>query len=174
MAARAETTQLPGVCGTLGGFVCARPYHRSVSAQPHDDREEHVPPASGAAITAAVGALALVTAGVLIHGTGAEATGAVDIPCPFREMTGIPCPLCGATRSLGLLAQGDPSFLRYNPVWAVVVVLGIPAALLLAWRPGLRAAVARAPTALKVGVVVAVGVVAWAIALANRATIVGA
>lgn len=142
-----------------------------MSAQPHDDP---APSASGAAITAAAGTIALVTAGLLIHGTGADASGAVNIPCPFREMTGLPCPLCGATRSLGLLAHGDASFLRYNPVWAVVVVVGIPAALLLAWRPGLRGALARAPTALKAGAVLAVGVAAWAIALAHRATIVGA
>ena len=69
--------------------------------------------------------------------------------CPLRSTTGIPCPLCGATRAVVAAAHGHifqslafnpigvplmvlavyavfrPSVLRINPpVWAVLLVLG--------------------------------------------------
>jgi hypothetical protein len=44
--------------------------------------------------------------------------------CTFRQVTGVPCPSCGATRAGLALAQGDLSAaLSYNPLW--VISLGI-------------------------------------------------
>lgn len=43
--------------------------------------------------------------------------------CFFREFTGIPCPTCGATRSLIHLSHGDFwGTLLMNPLFAFVVV----------------------------------------------------
>lgn len=44
--------------------------------------------------------------------------------CTFRQVTGVPCPSCGATRAGLALAQGDLMVaLSYNPL--VVIGLGI-------------------------------------------------
>lgn len=44
--------------------------------------------------------------------------------CTFRQVTGVPCPSCGATRAGLALAQGDLMLaLSYNPL--VVISLGI-------------------------------------------------
>jgi hypothetical protein len=43
--------------------------------------------------------------------------------CPLLAMTGVPCPTCGATRTMTHLLQGNPDFLHYNVVWAVVAFL---------------------------------------------------
>ena len=86
--------------------------------------------------------------------------------CPFRAATGLPCPLCGATRAFALAVRGDGDFTSYNAPWVGVAALMVVAgALALA---GVRLPRARAPVA--VAVVVAV---AWAYALAQRGTIVG-
>jgi len=92
--------------------------------------------------------------------------------CPFRDATGLPCPLCGATRAFALAVRGDGGWAGYNAVWVLVAVLAaVAGALALAGalplarlRPGGRALTASAL------VVVAV---AWAYALAQRGTIVG-
>ncbi len=37
-------------------------------------------------------------------------------PCPFMDLTGVPCPYCGMTRSWIALVRGDVmGSLRYNP-----------------------------------------------------------
>jgi hypothetical protein len=63
-------------------------------------------------------------------------------PCPFRALTGLPCPFCGTTRSVVMFIHGDSSFLSYNPFWVIVglaaIVLGlIGAARELCGRPAL-------------------------------------
>lgn len=81
--------------------------------------------------------------------------------CPVLALTGLPCPTCGGTRAVHLLFDGDPDFLRYNPVWAVAVVVGLAAAVVIAWR-GVRP---RAATlAVAAGSLAAAG---WVTAMVN-------
>ena len=87
--------------------------------------------------------------------------------CPFRAATGLPCPLCGATRAFALAVRGDGSWTAYNAPWVVLAALAVVAgALALA---GVRLPRARAPVTVAALLVVAV---AWAYALAQRGTIV--
>lgn len=90
--------------------------------------------------------------------------------CPFRAATGLPCPLCGATRSVILASHGDMSFLRYNPVWVGVLIalvgLGVLAALAGPRRPRPPSIVVRT----LMGITLAVG---WGCALAHRQAIAG-
>jgi hypothetical protein len=45
--------------------------------------------------------------------------------CPFRLLTGLPCPGCGMTRSVVALAHGDlQSSLFYHPLGVVVAAVG--------------------------------------------------
>ena len=42
--------------------------------------------------------------------------------CPFKFITGIPCPACGLTRACLSVARGDlPASFYYHPLWPVVV-----------------------------------------------------
>lgn len=44
--------------------------------------------------------------------------------CVFRLATGLPCPFCGTTRSVGSLLQGDlTSALAFNPFGIIVMLL---------------------------------------------------
>jgi len=46
--------------------------------------------------------------------------------CPFRAITGIPCPSCGITRSLVHLAHGDISgSLFLNPLFSLALLFSI-------------------------------------------------
>jgi hypothetical protein len=57
---------------------------------------------------------------------------ALDVPCPFRAATGIPCPLCGMTRSVTSTVHGDVhEALVSNPAGILAVVVAV---LLLVWR----------------------------------------
>lgn len=78
-----------------------------------------------------------VTHALTLAGAGAGgawvfacAVGGVDlIVCPFRLVTGWPCPSCGATRAVLLLLRGEVSaaFLM-NPVGPLVAVVTLLAA----------------------------------------------
>ena len=56
--------------------------------------------------------------------------------CPFRELTGWLCPLCGSLRALHALLQGAPQVaLAHNPLAIVGLVLGLIALTHDAVRP---------------------------------------
>ena len=114
-----------------------------------------------------VGLLALGCA-PFVAGAIVPADGDIGLLCPFRELTGLPCPLCGATRAFALAARGDLGFTSYNAVWVAVAAGLIVAGAVTAIRRRRPALSAQAATAL----VVLVAVVAWGYALAQRATIV--
>ncbi len=58
--------------------------------------------------------------------------------CLFRQITGLPCPACGMTRSIVLTLHGHAATaLRLNlagPLWVLAVVSIAGALLWLAWR----------------------------------------
>lgn len=56
-------------------------------------------------------------------------------PCPFREITGLWCPGCGATRASYLLFHGDVAgALHFNALWVVVAPFALYAAVAFAGR----------------------------------------
>ena len=95
-------------------------------------------------------------------------------PCPFRAATGLPCPLCGATRAFALAARGDAELLRYNAAWVAFALLAVLAgAVALTGRAPLARARARLARALSsppraVAALALVALVPWAYALLQR------
>ena len=114
----------------------------------------------------------LVAGGCLPFAAGAlagpDGDAALLPPCPFRAATGLPCPLCGATRAFALAVRGDGDWLSYNAPWvvlaALLIVAGIAALFGALPRPGSRALAVAA---------VAFAALAWAYALVQRGPIVG-
>jgi hypothetical protein len=109
--------------------------------------------------------LAAVGCAPFAAGAIVPADGDTGLLCPFRELTGLPCPLCGATRAFALAARGDARFIDYNAVWVAVAALLIVAGAVALVR-------GRAPRVATPGLVVALAVVAWTYALAQRGAIV--
>ena len=115
--------------------------------------------------------LALLGAGCAPFAAGALAGPDGDAgllpPCPLRSATGIPCPLCGATRAFALAVRGDGGWTAYNAPWvvlaAVVALAGVAVLAGARPRPAPRALGAAAALFLAV---------AWTYALVQRGTIV--
>ncbi len=138
-------------------------------------------PAGGSRTARRTGSLVALGAAGLLASARAEVTllgGAQDgggpLACPFRALTGLPCPLCGSTRALALVTELDPGFLRLNAVVALVVVLALAGGLLVALQPrwGPRLA-ARAPARRPLAALAVFGALAWIVTLANRGAITG-
>lgn len=71
--------------------------------------------------------------------SGALATG--PTLCPFRLLTGLPCPGCGTTRAVGALLAGDlPEAWALNPVGLLLVAVGVGTFLIPESRPVLSRA----------------------------------
>ena len=52
------------------------------------------------------------------------AKGHTFLPCPFRTMTGLDCPMCGATRATAALLRGHVgTALGYNVLWVALIPL---------------------------------------------------
>jgi len=118
-----------------------------------------------------LGAL-MVAGGCLPFAAGALAGsdgGGLLPPCPFRAATGLPCPLCGATRAFALAVRGDGGWVAYNAPWVVLAALAIAAGLLA--LAGAR--LPRARPAYVAAAAVLVVAVAWTYALVQRGPIVG-
>lgn len=99
---------------------------------------------------------------------------AAPLACPWREVTGVPCPLCGATRSFHLAGQGDPGFLRLNGFWVLLAMVLLVVVLWSVAAPGAAARAGafarRVPTPAWIAVV---GLPAWTWAFLARGEIVG-
>ena len=110
--------------------------------------------------------LRLTTAGAAPLAAGAllpvAAVSGDGIWCPFRAATGLPCPLCGATRAFVLAGHGDGAFLDFGAVWVAVAAALVVAGLLVRRPAGGRWAWPA---------VAGVAAVAWAWALAHAGTI---
>ena len=51
-----------------------------------------------------------------------EILGLLSMECPFRSITGLPCPGCGYTRSVESLLAGDLSAsFFHNPGWIILI-----------------------------------------------------
>jgi uncharacterized protein DUF2752 len=124
--------------------------------------------AKRSAVVFAAGAVPLA-AGRLVPLDGTAVDGPALI-CPFRAATGLPCPLCGGTRAIALLAHGDGSFLSYGAVWALVALIaavGGVAGIALAGIRRDRWSAGRVPPRGWVAAGAAVVALAWAYALAH-------
>ena len=79
---------------------------------------------------AVAAAIVLVALGLIVAATPRHTAG--PVVCPFRAVTGFPCPTCGLIRSAGCILRGEfADAWRTNPLDATVMTVVAPAFLLL-------------------------------------------
>jgi hypothetical protein len=128
---------------------------------------------------ATVGAAAAGTAWIGVAGLLARsdaAAASVPIGCPFKALTGLDCPGCGSTRSLGALTRFDlPAALDHNvlvPFALVFVLASFVAWTAAAWRrpdrTGVSGRVGATDLVRRPGVIVAIGMVFVAFAVVRN------
>jgi hypothetical protein len=92
------------------------------------------PPRSAAIAAAVLAGLGLTAALV-------PTTEGSPVICPFRALTGLPCPTCGMVRTAHLILRGRiVSAFAVNPLDALFLTIVVPAALML-WVANRRAGV---------------------------------
>src|SRR3954452_10889350 len=76
--------------------------------------------------------LNLLGAGCLPFDAGAlVGEGGTGLPvCPLRAATGVPCPMCGASRAFALAARGDGRVWQFNAAWVVLAAAAVLAGIL--------------------------------------------
>jgi hypothetical protein len=131
-------------------------------------------------------ALILLGGGCLPFAAGALASvDGTGLPvCPLRAVTGLPCPLCGASRAFALAARGDSAVWHFNAAWvllAAAAVLAGPIGLAASLRGAAPLTAARDALAARLmtparvtGFIALVLAVPWAYALVQRGPIAGA
>jgi uncharacterized protein DUF2752 len=89
--------------------------------------------------------------------------------CPFRVITGFPCPFCGTTRSLFALGHGDlGGSVDFSPLGPFVAGTAVVVLLVLAWAV-VRERALRWPRPLLVGGLALIGT-AWVLQLLGGVT----
>lgn len=89
--------------------------------------------------------------------------------CPFRLLTGLPCPFCGVTRSLMALGQGHVGLsLHLSPLGPIVLAAALVLLVVTGRARWRRAPVAWPPRLMVLGA--ALVVVSWAYQLSRGAT----
>ena len=121
--------------------------------------------------------LTLIVAGCLPFALGGAlaATDSTDrnlVTCPFRLITGLPCPLCGGTRAFSYAASGNSKFLSYNGFWVFVAAAMIVMGLLLMFTRVSLSGLWSKYRGLSVVLVVALLAGGWIWSLSNRGLIV--
>ena len=75
-------------------------------------------------------------------------------PCPMLTVTGVPCPMCGMTRSVRSFSVGDiDASIRYQPFGMIAAVVGIGVLALWATPATRRIASVRVPVVIAVSCV---------------------
>jgi uncharacterized protein DUF2752 len=95
-----------------------------------------------------LGLVGLATAAVAaVYPAVSEATG-VQLVCPLRTLTGVPCPMCGMTTAALALARGDlGGVVAANPFLLLLVAGTLAMAVVMVGRIAGRLAPPREPTA---------------------------
>ena len=109
--------------------------------------------------------------GVALLHFGLILAGLPSIPCPIREVFGLPCPGCGLSRGIAALLHGDwQTSLRYHlfaPIFLVAFGLLVIATLSPAWsRPRLIGWIDKLECGTGISCILSIGlVVYWLIRL---------